>query len=230
MANTNVTMIKDTRKGFDRLAPFYDLMLKVSSGNSILRSQTILLESLPPLNKVLILGGGTGSFLIELLEQKNISAIVYVDRSEKMISETKKKIKNKSPQSYSKIQFVHGTIDDLALEAFFDAVFTNYFLDLFHTEELKRILKKTHAHLHPQGYWYVTDFSHLKENHSGIRKLIYKSVHWLLYSFFRILCGISADTIPDIKAELENLRMKKLEERYTLSRLLWCGIYERGED
>src|SRR6478752_4223935 len=114
MANTKVTMIKDTRKGFDRLAPFYDLMLKVSSGNSILKSQTILLESLPPLNKVLILGGGTGSFLIELLEQKNISAIVYVDRSEKMILETKKKIENKSPQSYSKIQFVHGTIDDLA--------------------------------------------------------------------------------------------------------------------
>ncbi len=214
-----------SKEGFNRLSGTYDLMLRITSGNAILRSQTTLLYTLPKLHRALIIGGGTGSFLIELLKQKEVDHITYLDFSEGMIAQAQKKLKKEFPESLSRIDFVCGTIDDLSIEKKYDAVFTNYFLDLFKEEELDHILTKTYSLLTTGGHWYLTDFAYPNQQLSGVQRVAYKGAHQLLYLFFKTICGISGRAIPDYKTKMAALKMKGITEQYFLKKLLWCGVY-----
>ena len=63
------------RRGFDRLAPVYDLLLRLSTGRLIPNSQTALLEHLPPGERALLVGGGTGEFLAALAKSERYRRI-----------------------------------------------------------------------------------------------------------------------------------------------------------
>lgn len=209
-------------KGFDLLSGFYDLMLWSTSGNAILKSQTALLSCLPEIKTVLILGGGTGSFLVELLNRKNIESVTYADISAGMIKKTQNKIQKRIPEQLSKVKFICGEIDSIHHEENFDLVITNYFLDQFETEELGLLLDKIAGHLIHSGYWYVADFS-FSQKPSFIKKII----HQILYLFFRTICNITAKNVPDLKTEMKEIKLKLKAERYFLKGLLWCGVYSK---
>ena len=53
--------------GFDKIAPFYDFLSWFFFANSIKKSQNDLLALLPKFKNVLIIGGGTGGFLLDLI-------------------------------------------------------------------------------------------------------------------------------------------------------------------
>lgn len=46
-------------RGFDRLAPVYDLMADLAFAGRIHASQVALLPGLPPIGRALVIGGGT---------------------------------------------------------------------------------------------------------------------------------------------------------------------------
>ena len=61
-------------------------------GNAIWRSQKYFIPTLSGFKNVLILGGGTGKILVELMKHKTGQHYFYVDLSDKMILKTKKRI------------------------------------------------------------------------------------------------------------------------------------------
>lgn len=209
-------------KGFTRLAPIYDLLLRLTSGNAIPGSQTALLKFLPKSKHALIIGGGTGTFLLEVLKMNLAEQITYLDISEGMIIESRKKVHAQFPEISPHIHFICGTIDQLSPEQHFDLIFTHYFLDLFEEKELETLLIQLYIRLHSQGLWHISDFAPASSS-----SMLYESIHSLLYAFFRSLCGISGQRIPDLKTKLQQQCMTLVEEKYFLNGFLWSGIWKK---
>ena len=94
--------------GFDRLAPIYDPLARMIYGKSIVQAQTSFLSIIPPFSKVLILGGGTGWLLTELLRGHPTCEVWYIESSANMLSMTIKK--NGHP---GRVHFILGTEKDI---------------------------------------------------------------------------------------------------------------------
>src|SRR5688572_27433406 len=112
---------------FDSVASFYDRLSRLIFGNSILHAQTLYLPDIPTGANVLILGGGTGWLLCELLAKKPGCKIWYIEASEKMISLSKEATRDTS----HRVTFIHGTEDRIPSGITFHVVITHFYLDLF---------------------------------------------------------------------------------------------------
>src|SRR5690348_16816239 len=95
----------NTLNSFDRIAGFYDALARIVFGKHIMNSQCYFLDALNDGSKVLILGGGTGWLLAELLSRKPHCEVWYVEASQRMItlSEVKTGAVKKN------VHFIHGT-------------------------------------------------------------------------------------------------------------------------
>ena len=132
-----------TNAGFDFLAPVYDWIARLVFGKAITDSQTFFLNRIPQQADVLILGGGTGWLLEKISEQNKSCRIVYVDLSQQMIE------KSKLRTTKDEVSFVQGTISDVPMDAKFDVVITNFYLDLFSDRKLELILEQIGIHVKP---------------------------------------------------------------------------------
>jgi ubiquinone/menaquinone biosynthesis C-methylase UbiE len=70
---------------FDRIAPVYDRLADIVFGTAILDAQRTHLHALNDAREILILGGGTGRLLRDLLGQNAKSRVTYVEASQRMI-------------------------------------------------------------------------------------------------------------------------------------------------
>jgi ubiquinone/menaquinone biosynthesis C-methylase UbiE len=186
--------------GFDKIAKVYDLLAKMIFGNSIKKAQTHFINRIPEKATVLILGGGTGWILREILKQHTDCKFVYIEASKKMLSYSRAKI-----VAGSDVQFVHGTEQEIpAME--FDVVITNFYLDLFPNEKLREIIIKVKSSLRYEGSWIVTDF--VDEN-KWWQKFLLK----LMYKFFIITCKIEAQHLPDYVGSLRETDLHAIDSR-----------------
>lgn len=211
------------KKGFDFLSPFYDFLLYITSGNYIPRSQLLLADSFPDADKVLILGGGTGTFLADLLSLYKVKKVVYVDISPGMIRQSKKRLAS-NQQFYEKVDFRTGSLDVIGKEEKFDFVITNYFLDVFPETELPTLISKLIQHLNEEGSWLVTDFHHGNKNY---KNRMFRVITSLLYLFFRVVCGIKCKKLPDIAKIMKNRKLHLEKEAFMVKGLLRTAIYRK---
>jgi len=169
---------------FDDVAKFYDSLAGLVFGKSMFRAQTSYLADIPAGAKVLILGGGTGWLLNELIKINSTCSIWYIESSSKMLEQSVLNVQT----SQRPIQFIHGTEASIPSDIRYDVVITNFFLDLFATESCDTIIKKIKSSLHPESKWIVTDFVNLSWWHAAMLKA--------MYIFFRLTCGIEASELP----------------------------------
>lgn len=176
---------------FDRIAWIYDTLARLVLGNAIKKSQLHHLPQLKPNSYILILGGGTGWLLKEVIDLHPTSRICYIEASEKMLRLSKEKV-----VQYHKIQFIHGTEENIPLDAKFDSIITNFYLDLFTHQSLDKVIPRIAMHTSPECKWIVTDF-------------VNRGIWWqslllnAMYKFFRIVSNIQASTLPDWNAKLK---------------------------
>lgn len=183
--------------GFDIIAPIYDQLAKFVFGKSIQFSQKCFLFEIKDCSTILILGGGTGWLLQELLRINGTGKICYIEASSKMIELTKVAVKNDA-----RVTFVHGTEDDIPPLAKFDAVITNFYLDLFTEKSLSIAVRKIGKSVMPGAYWLATDFT------SGTKwwqRLLLK----VMYYFFRIVSKIESSELPDWRSEIDKAGFKE---------------------
>ena len=185
-----------TLNGFDAIAPFYDLLVKLVFGRAHMKSQKTFLNEVPETSTVLILGGGTGDILVELLLVKPHCKIYYVEASEKMISLTKMKIKNQNS-----ICFIHGTQENIP-DQIFDVVITNFYLDLFTHNTLLSVIRNINKSLPIDSQWFITDFT---DGGKFWQRVLLK----IMYRFFQVLCKIETDHLPVWKDALQQSGFKK---------------------
>lgn len=182
---------------FDRIAWIYDTLARLVFGNAIKKSQLHHLRQLKPNSNILILGGGTGWLLKELIGLQPTSRICYIEASEQMLGLSKKKTDN-----HHTIQFIHGTEEDIPREAKFDFIITNFYLDLFTNQSLDNVIPRVSVHASPACQWIVTDF---------VDRRIWWQVIMLkfMYKFFRIATNIQASALPDWNAKLQQYQWHK---------------------
>src|SRR5579872_6146211 len=115
---------------FDGISTIYDQLSQLVFGENLVESQKTFLKKIPNQSTILILGGGTGWILVELLKAQPNCEVWYIEASQKMISLSKEKTK-----SDNRVHFIHGTEDQIP-DVKFDVVITNFYLDLFDDDSI----------------------------------------------------------------------------------------------
>jgi ubiquinone/menaquinone biosynthesis C-methylase UbiE len=200
--------------GFDRIAFIYDLLAKLVFGKSIVDSQKYFLNKIPDRSKVLILGGGSGWLLVELLKQKPNCEVWYVEASQKMIKLSKNKIEADKP-----VNFIHGTEQDIPSSIKYDALITNFYLDLFTNHQLINIIVKLQSSIKPGAQWIVTDFVN---NEKWWQSIMLKVMYW----FFRMACNIESGQLPDWSLFLEQTGVKEIDSRIFYNGFIRTALYQ----
>lgn len=168
---------------FNVIAPFYDRLAAVVFGADILESQLCFLTEVPPHAKVLVLGGGTGKWLNELLRINPTCVVYYVDASSKMLAIAKSRCNSKG-----QVNFIHGTEESIPDEKY-EIVVTYFFVDLFDESKLDMLIRDIGEKLKVGGQWIVADFVRERNWH---RLLL-----GVMYAFFAFLRAVDTTKLPD---------------------------------
>lgn len=196
---------------FNWIAPRYDRLVHLIFGGTLHRAQLHFISAIGPRDRVLILGGGSGKLLNELLIIRPLIAVTYIEASSEMIRLTRQNI-HQNPN----VIFIHGTQNDIP-EGRYDVVITNFFLDLFTNVGVETLIKIVLEKFDVNGKWLVTDF----ENTNKISHRILLS---LMYFFFRAIGSISVKRLPEwlpvfMKAGLELKAEKMFNDGFVSARI-----------
>lgn len=211
------------RKGFNRLAAIYDYLLLIPPGRGFIKSQEALIPRLPQKKSCLIIGGGTGTFLKSLIISGKVKHVVYLDISEKMLSQAAAKIKDLNEEC--RVDFRRGSFDEITKDEKFDLIVTNFFLDLFSLTELKAWIRFIADRLSDEGLFYFTDLQISKGNTlKTFMKNIYIKV---LYFFFINTTAISGKTLIDLRTEILQSGFSIVHEKGYPKELFYSAIFKK---
>lgn len=182
--------------GFDRVAWFYDALAALVFGSALRAAQRAALRGLPAgAPHVLILGGGTGWVLIEVLRRVPAATVLYLEASPNMLARARARLQRELPQAVGRVEFRHGTQAALQPTERFGAIITFFVLDCIPLADLGTALAHLRATQIPGTPWLVADFRPARH---GWR-------HWLLrsmYTFFHLTTGLHAQQMPDLRTAL----------------------------
>lgn len=216
--------VKPPSRGFDRLSKVYDFLVALVYGRALRRAQTCFLERVPKGSRVLIVGGGTGWFLEELLKRTDLEKVTYVELSEGMLARSRERIEELGlPEAGQKIEWVHGTVHDLPEVAKYDLVCTLCFLDLFHGETLEAEVRALRKRMAGAGTWYFSDFRYADR---WPMSWISRGLIWGMYRFFRLTCGIQAGRLGDFHGVLQQAGLEGVDRRTFYGGMLESVWYE----
>lgn len=201
---------------FDHIAGLYDRLAWLIFGHSLIRAQQYFLSEIPHDAAILVIGGGTGSFLKDYVPGKHYQKILFLESSSTMIARARKNLGN-----HDKIEYRHGHENTIKAHESFDALLTPFFLDIFMPETQKNICDKLWPHLKQGGIWLYSDF--LDSNRFYQQLLL-----GLMNRFFRLTAGIEADRFYDPLLVLNQYPLRLLRQQYFYQNMVFTGIYEKA--
>ncbi len=201
------------KSGYSRIAKIYDQLARLVFGEAILRSQIIFFNQLEQCQDILVVGGGTGLWLNDLLNQFPHLKITFLDSSPEMICLAKEKLKS----DYS-VNFICSSIELFSTEERYDAVLLFYFLDLFEENDLKRTLVTIKRKLKLNSLWLVTDFVN--------ERIWHRVMLGSMYLFFRVTTGLRNQQLPDWSTELKKSGLLKQNERSFYRGFIRSAVYQ----
>ncbi|WP_345058963.1 class I SAM-dependent methyltransferase [Hymenobacter glaciei] len=196
-----------TLTGFDRVAWCYDALVALVFGPALRNTQRAALAGLPTgAPHVLILGGGTGWVLVEVLRLCPAATVLYLEASRHMLVRARARL---SLAQLAQVEFRHGTQVALAPSEAFDAILTFFVLDCIATADLPDALGRLHTALRPGGRWLLADFRPARR---GWRRLLLAAMFW----FFRLTTRLRARELPDLAAAMaaQGLRGEAMGQFY----------------
>jgi ubiquinone/menaquinone biosynthesis C-methylase UbiE len=218
----------DVGRGFDRLAGIYDGLARLVYGKSIRRVQTEFLSEWPKNARVLIVGGGTGWFLEEVLKKAEPAAVTCLDISGKMLEKSQSRIAARQPQVASRVAYVQGTIRLLLpppenpVAKRYDVVVTHFYLDMFNGAELQQEIAALKKLLKPGGLWSLADFAYAGK---GLMRPVSRIMVGSMYLFFRIAAGINSKKLEDYPTLLEHAGFSPLKSAKHYRGMMVNGLY-----
>jgi SAM-dependent methyltransferase len=211
---------------FDNIAFVYDTLASWVFGQSIKQAQINSISFIPDGATVLVIGGGSGWYLREVLIKKKPKRVLYLEASQKMLALTKKTIGSIPPSNSAVVELCLGTEESLDPGEKFDVVITHFFLDMYAPAPLEKVANKLYHSLNPQGLWLIADFRLLPQQTRWVKlwqRLLVKS----MYLFFRRLCKISASSLPDFVRLFTALGMLPVYESSFYKGLIFSAAYAR---
>ena len=209
---------------FSPVAGFYDMLAQIVFGRKLQEAQMANLIYIADNSRILIIGGGSGWILQQVLQKTRHSSIVYLEASASMISKTEKQIKNLI--NINSIEYRLGTEETIETHEKFDFIIVNFFLDLFCPTYLTPISEKLFKSLTPTGRWLITDF--VQPANTGLPKCRAQILYKSMYLFFRVTCGISASALPDWENNLKRLPLEKINSAYFYHGLIKTIAYRKS--
>jgi tRNA (cmo5U34)-methyltransferase len=207
--------MKGGLNGFDHIAGLYDTLARIVFGKRIVQSQRYFLEDIADGSKVLILGGGTGWLLAELLSRNPNAEVWYIEASQRMIALSREKVNDKG-----NVHFIHGTEQDIPAEISVDFVITNFYFDLFSNEALKKIVPEIATRMKENARWIATDF-------------VYEGTWWqsallqAMYWFFRTVDAIESTRLPAWQEALRQAGWVPLKKKFFFRGFIKAALYKR---
>lgn len=204
---------------YDNSAWFYDRLSGLIFGKALVSSQLYLLEHIPAEATILIVGGGTGWILEEIAKlHPSGQKITYVEISAKMTSRSRQRKKGKND-----VIFINDSIENFDAHNQFDIVITPFLLDNFTEQSLKKIFKKIHGQLLPEGLWLNIDF---RLTGKWWQKVLLKS----MLLFFRIICRIEATKLPSIEECFKKHRYKVICSKSFFGEFILSTAYQKPDE
>jgi tRNA (cmo5U34)-methyltransferase len=191
--------------GFDRIASFYDALAYFVYGDSLQRAQKALLPFIPDQGRILIIGGGSGWILVQLIKTGKHLDILYLDAAPAMLNKAKKKYQKIKSDSSIRIEFRLGTEQEIKPQEQYDVIFTPFILDLFLPQRLQQLMTRLKVALSPTGSWLFVDFWPVTQSPPYWQKMLIKG----MYLFFGTLSGVKARKLPDYNWHFNNLGLKE---------------------
>lgn len=209
-------------KGFDRLAPLYDALARVIFGRAIKQSQRATLSFIPPRASILIIGGGTGWILPELMKRTKPERVVYIEASKQMVALSKKRLANLSTENAGTVDFRLGTEKVVRSTEQFDIIITHFLLDLYSQPYVENTVQQLSKRLKPAGLWLCTDFQLPKKTkgHWWQRGLV-KS----MYLFFQFCCGIEGRQLPDFDKAFAKAGLQNCYSSFFFHQMIAAKVY-----
>ncbi len=201
--------------GFDTLAPIYDRLASLVFGSTLKKAQREYLGELSNAQSILIVGGGTGWLLCEVLAVSNAS-VVYVEASQRMIEKSRRSI---PPASLHRVTFVHDHAEKYQSETSVDVVIANFFLDMYDTSSMNHILAAFRSVLIPSGKLLCTDFVDGGPGHRLMLRL--------MYIFFRLTTGLSNQHLAPWRDIIVQNGFERLREATFRRGFVVSGLYRK---
>ncbi|MGI4867648.1 MAG: class I SAM-dependent methyltransferase [Janthinobacterium lividum] len=187
---------------FSPVARVYDWLASLVFGRAQRRAQLAALGAgLPlagPAPSVLVLGGGPGWVLTELLRQCPAARVLYLETSAAMLGQARARLARYAPAAAAQVEFRQGSERALQPGEQFEAVVTFFVLDCFTLEELPGAMACLQAARRPGAPWLVADFR-------PPRRWWQAALLRTMYLFFRISVGLRARQLPPWPAALTQM-------------------------
>jgi ubiquinone/menaquinone biosynthesis C-methylase UbiE len=205
------------RNDFDLVAPIYDGLASLVFGGAIRRSQLAYVPDVRSVDNALVIGGGTGWFLLELLARTDVKRVVYVELSESMLEKSRELIRGRNPDWLSRVKFLHGTEQSItAQDGPFDLIVTNFFLACFGDANCTQMIERLYPHLSPKGRWLFVDF---EVPPGGVNRVAANVLFKVMFTFFNVVSDLESKGPPNY-----GLGFGKVKLRTLLDRTFYAGM------
>ncbi|EJF08267.1 type 12 methyltransferase [Pontibacter sp. BAB1700] len=219
-----VEMTKNvSNTNFNSIAPVYDGLSHLVFGNALRRAQVEHLSLIPEKANVLLIGGGSGWLLEQLLRYRPLAEVTYLEASEKMLEMTRRRIGLRIPSALPDITFRLGTEDSLQHGETYDVILTPFLLDLFPYKRLAYLMDRLCAALRPQGLWLFSDFWPTQVPAPAWQRILLRS----MYTFFGKVSQVSATRLPDFEHHFARLPLEELQAASFYGGLVQAKVYRK---
>jgi tRNA (cmo5U34)-methyltransferase len=208
---------------FDKVAPFYDGLSRLVFGNALRRAQGAHLKVIPEEAHVLLIGGGSGWLLEQLLLQKPNNKVTYLEASTKMFQLARQRLARNPGIAQAAVTFRVGTEGDLLPGETFDVIITPFLLDLFPDERLQHLMNRLYLALVPGGLWLFSDFWLVQSPAPRWQQLLLKS----MYAFFGLLSKVQATTLPDFQQHFARLAVHEEQSQQFYKGMVQAKVYRK---
>lgn len=213
------------RPNFDRLAPAYQTLERLTFGGLLHWCRTAHLGELRACRRALVLGDGDGRFLADLLRANPHIEVDSVDISPGMIALARERVA-RVPGGAARARFrVADVRTDPLPAAGYDLVVTNFFLDCFPPGELESVVGRAASACAPGALWVDGDF---RVPASGWLRPVAKLLLAGMYAFFRLTTHLSTRTLTDPAPALTEMEFVRSTEVSRLRGFLTARLWVRG--
>ena len=204
---------------FNGVAPAYDALTFAVFRRRLQRAQVVFLDQIPPDSSVLMVGGGTGWLLEQVLTRCRPKQVIYLDTSAQMVARASRRIiQNAVPGS---IDFRVNDESVLSPNDQFDVILAPFILDLFSAQTLQnQLIPRLHNALKINGFWLVTDFV---QPRSWWQRILL----WAMIHFFRFTAGIEARQLADWQRLLREAGLIRQQQQHQLDGMVSAEVWTR---
>lgn len=208
---------------FSRVARVYDVMAGAVFGRAQRRAQQAALAAGLPLAgqapRVLVLGGGGGWVLIELLRQCPAAQVLYLETSAPMLAQAHARLRQLAPGAAAQVEFRQGNEQALGPAEQFDVVVTFFVLDCFTLAEFPAAVARLQAARRPRALWLVADF---RPPRTWWQRVLLRA----MYLFFKVMVGLRAQQLPPWPSTLAALGLQNRYQASFYGDFIWCWVLQ----